>query len=151
MSSGPAQSLLVIGRKEFLEFPEWRVRRVRVKIDTGARTSALDVVDYEIVDEGKLVRLRLALKRHRPDRITVVEAPLLGMTRVCSTSGCREQRPVIDAAVRLGPVSKRIRLTLTNRSTMRHRMILGRQALAGTFLVDVSSKYLLRDNSHASD
>jgi hypothetical protein len=56
----------------------------------------------------------------------------------------REQRPVIEATLRLGPVSKRVRLTVTNRSNMRFPMILGRTALAGDFVVDVSGKYLLR-------
>ena len=50
---------------------------------------------------------------------------------------------MIEAAVRLGPVHKRIRLTITNRARMRFRMILGLQALAGSFVVDVSRKYLL--------
>jgi hypothetical protein len=46
--------------------------------------------------------------------------------------------------VQLGPVLKRIRLTVTSRAGLRYRMILGRQALAGNFVVDVSRKYLLR-------
>ena len=34
---------LIVGWKEYADFPEWAVRRVKVKIDTGARTSALGV------------------------------------------------------------------------------------------------------------
>jgi hypothetical protein len=46
--------------------------------------------------------------------------------------------------VRLGPVEKKIQLTLTFRTGMRCRMLLGRQALAGDFLVDVTRKDALR-------
>jgi hypothetical protein len=46
--------------------------------------------------------------------------------------------------VSIGPKVKRIRLTVANRAGMLHRMILGRLALAGDFVVDVSRKYLLK-------
>ena len=42
------QTQNVVGWKEYVDFPEWGIRRVKVKIDTGARTSALDVVSYEL-------------------------------------------------------------------------------------------------------
>jgi hypothetical protein len=85
----------------------------------------------------------LVLGRQRR-RIVEVSAPVVGVTTVSNTGGQRERRPVVEAAIRLGPVEKRIRLTVTDRSPMRHRMILGRQALAGSFVVDVSRKYLLK-------
>ena len=56
----------------------------------------------------------------------------------------QEQRPLIETVIRLGPVTKRIYMTVTNRSRMLFRMILGRRALEGDFVVDVSKKYLLR-------
>lgn len=138
---------LTVGWKEYVEFPAWDVPRVKAKVDTGARTSALDVRSYELwhdPDRGLMVRLRLALYRKRPERVTEVAAPVVRMTAVRNSSGLCEQRPVIEADVRLGPVGKRIRLTITNRAGMRFRMILGREALAGDFVVDVSRKYLLR-------
>ena len=54
------------------------------------------------------------------------------------------RRPLIETALRLGPVCKRVLLTVTNRAGMRFPMILGRKALEGDFVVDVSQKYLLR-------
>jgi hypothetical protein len=56
----------------------------------------------------------------------------------------QEQRPLIQILGRLGPITKRVHVTVTNRSKMRFRMIVGRKALEGDFLVDVSKKYLLR-------
>jgi hypothetical protein len=139
---------LVIGWKEYLAFPEWHLPRIRVKVDTGAFTSALDVSRYELTrgDQGEpLARLWLALNRHHPERLRCVHAPVLRTVVVSNSGGTREERPLIEAAVRLGPVHKRIRVTVTNRARMRFRMILGRQALAGSFVVDVSRKYLLQD------
>ena len=138
---------LVIGWKEYVHFPEWGIRPIKVKIDTGARTSALDVVSYELHQadgQGLVAELRLALDHRHPQRLTVVQAPVLRMVVVSKSSAMREQRPLIEATVRLGPVTKRVRMTITNRSGMRFRMILGRKALEGDFVVDVSRKYLMK-------
>lgn len=96
------------------------------------------------VDGRLTARLRLALNRRRPDQTTLVEAPVLRMVHVTNTGGGREERPMIEAAVRLGPVERRIRLTITRREGLRFPMILGREALSGGFVVDVARKYLLR-------
>jgi hypothetical protein len=136
---------ILIGWKEYVEFPEWGLRRVKAKVDTGARTSALDVTRYVLERRagGLVARMELALNRRRPDRLATVETPVLRLAVVTSSDGVREERPVIEAAVRLGPVERRIRLTVTDRSGMLFPMLLGREALAGSFVVDVSRKYVL--------
>ncbi len=138
--------LLPIGWKERLDFPDWGLKRVRVKIDTGACTSALGASSYELVEvDGRLmVRLRLALNRRRPEKTAVIEAPVLRMVYVTNTGGGREERPMIETTIRLGPVQKRIRLTITCRAAMRFPMLLGREALARSFVVDVSRKDVLK-------
>lgn len=139
---------IAIGWKEHLHFTEWDLRRIRVKVDTGARTSALDVVRYELLQTaggGLMATLYLALDHRHPGRFTRIHTPVLRTVVVRNTSGRCEERPLVETAVRLGPIHKRIRITITNRSSMRYRMILGREALAPDFLVDVSRKYLLKN------
>ena len=95
--------------------------------------------------DGRLTAfIRLALNRRRPDRTKIVQAPVLRMVHVTNTGGGREERPMIEAAIRLGPVEKRIRLTITRRDALRFPMILGREALASDFIVDAARTYLLR-------
>jgi hypothetical protein len=149
-SSPPMQDFwhrpLLIGWKEYLGFPEWGIRRMKVKIDTGARTSALDVARYEL-REGDAsscqVELFLALDRRHPDRLTAVHAPVLRKIVISNSNGLCEERPLIEATIRMGPITKRVPMTVTNRSSMMFRMILGRKALEGDFVVDVSRKYVL--------
>ena len=88
--------------------------------------------------------MRLSLDPRRPDKINQLTVPVLKMLVVSNSGGMREQRPLVETTLRLGPVVKRVRLTITNRSGMRFRMILGRKALEGDFVVDVSKKYLMR-------
>jgi hypothetical protein len=138
--------LRIIGRKEHVGFPEWGIHSLRAKIDTGAYSSALDVQGYELeerADGTGTVILHLVLRR-KPERIMTVHAPLIRMTTVTSSSGTRQLRPLIEAVVRLGDITRTIRLTVTSRAALRSRMLLGRQALNGTFLVDVSRKDVLR-------
>jgi hypothetical protein len=137
--------LLVIGRREYVEFPEWGPLRVRAKVDTGAYSSALDVDGFELIETGGQIRARLhlVLNRRKARGVRVVETPVVGMVVVACSSGASERRPLIEPLVRLGPIERRIRLTVTNRAPMRYRMLLGRQALAGHFLVDVGGAYLL--------
>ncbi len=153
-SAHPHESLsanrqrLAIGWKEHLHFTEWDLRRIRVKIDTGARTSALDVARYELMETaggGLTATLYLALDRRHPGRFTRIHTPVLRMVVVRNTAGICEERPLVETAVRIGPIHKRIRITIADRSSMRYRMILGREALANDFLVDVSRKYLLKN------
>src|SRR2546430_12634121 len=94
--------VFLIGRKEYLDFPEWGLRRIRVKVDTGACTSALDVAGWDLYEAdgvGLVARLRLALDRRHPGRVTEVETPVVRMAVVSNTGGTREQRPVVEAAV----------------------------------------------------
>jgi hypothetical protein len=149
-SSGAPESVilpLTIGRREFITFPDWPLRRVRAKIDTGAYTSALDVAGYEVREQdglGQVATVRLVPSRKHPERVIEFQAPVVRMTVVRNSGGSPEQRPVIETTVRLGPVTKRIQIALTRRPSMRFRMLLGRQAIAGDFVVDVARRYLLR-------
>ena len=143
----PSEHPVVIGWQEEVDFPDWGFRRIRVKIDTGARTSALDVVSYTLAHEegqGLVAELRLVLRRRRPQHIKTVRARVLRMVVVCNSSGMREQRPLIETTLRLGPVTKTVQLTVTNRFNMRFPVILGRKALAGDFVVDASRRNVFR-------
>jgi hypothetical protein len=137
----------VVGWKEYVEFVDWGIRRVKAKMDTGARTSALDVLSYELHEnaaQGLVATLKMALDRRHPERLLEIVVPVVRMAVVSNSAGMRERRPVVETTIRLGLVTKRVRLTITNRAGMRFRMILGRKALEGDFVVDVAKKYLMR-------
>lgn len=137
---------VILGWKEYLDLPELGIERLKTKIDTGARTSSLHVSSHRVLeDHGDGVadlEIRVPLTR-TGDRQATARVRQLDLVKVTDSGGHPEIRPVIETAVRLGPVTKTIRLTLTDRAGMLFRMLLGRKALEGDFLVDVSKKYLL--------
>src|SRR5436305_12424280 len=78
-----------IGWKEYVDFPEWGIRHVKAKMDTGARTSALDALSYELqqTDSGLVALLRLTLNHKRPERVKIVRVPVVEMVVVTSSTG----------------------------------------------------------------
>lgn len=136
----------MIGWKEYVALPELGVPSLKAKIDTGARTSALHVaairrLSPEVAGEADL-EITLAPDRRRPETLVRAHVRQLARLRVTDSGGHTDLRPVIETLLVLGPVAKRIRVTLADRSTMLFRMILGRKAVEGDFIVDASRKYL---------
>jgi hypothetical protein len=70
------------------------------------------------------------------------EALLLGDRRVRSPGGAEEVRPMIETEAVLGEVRWPIELTLTARTGMEFRMLLGRSAIRGRFLVNPGRSFL---------
>lgn len=145
----PVQPSLRIGWKEYLDLPELGLRRLKGKIDTGARTSTLHVQSLayleRLADGTSAAEIRLSPSRRHPQRLVTARVCILRHIQVTDSGGHRELRPLVETELVLGPVRKRIFLTLTDRSGMLFRMILGRKAVEGDFCIDPTSKYLLRD------
>lgn len=138
---------IVAGWKEYADFPEWGLRRVKVKLDTGARSASIGAALCAVIDNPDGTReaeLHLAPHRRRPDRVTVVRVPVVGFKTVKSSHGDPTVRPVVEVQVRLGPVTRRVRATVSNRAGMLVAVLLGRLALAPEFVVDPGRKYVLK-------
>lgn len=111
------------------------------KLDTGALGSVIHATDIEILGppERAVVRFRLHPLPERPDLVAPCTAPLVSQRRVTSSNGVSELRPFIRTELRVAGLSCTAELSLTGRSLMRHRMLLGRAVLAGLgVLVDPS-------------
>lgn len=132
-----------IGWREKIDLPEWGLMRIRAKIDTGARTSAIDVADIEELGEGK-IRFRVVY-HHDPEQITRwIHADTVRTSTVRPSHGESQERYVCETLVRIGEVERRIEISLVSRKGMLCRMLLGRTALDG-LLVDASRMYVLTD------
>lgn len=147
-SASASPGLPVLGWKEHAALPEWDITRLRVKLDTGAKTSAVHVASMEEIDEhvhegGRfpVLRMVIPLSRRNPDHHIVVSAPVVGYKSVRDTGAKAERRPVVRTRLVCGPIDRRIDITVTDRSGMIFRMILGRGALEGAVLVDPSRAY----------
>ena len=135
----------VLGWHEWVSLPELGITWIKAKVDTGARTSALHAFELEPFQrEGKdWVRFSVHPLQGENDTIIQCESPVLERRDVTDSGGHLENRPVIETELVLGSLSKRIELTLTDRDTMRFKMLLGRTAMRPNLLVYPSQSFKL--------
>jgi len=134
-----------LGWREWVGLPEHGLEWVKAKVDTGARTSSLHAAGLHTFELENREWVRFSIypwQRSTTDAIQI-EARVLDRRRVRSSSGTTERRPVVVLPVRMGNKIYDVEFTLTRRDEMGFRMLLGRQALRGRFLIDTGRSYLL--------
>ena len=132
----------IIGWLEQVYLPQYDFV-IKAKIDTGAKNSSIHAMDVEYIkkEKGKDSRVRFKTM-DLEKRCQIIEADVVREARVRKSTFSTTTRPEIELEICLGGVRKRIRVNLADRGGMNYRMILGRSALEGDFIVDVSQKYL---------
>ena len=141
-----------IGWREWVALPELGIERIKVKVDTGARTSALHAFDVRpFTRKGEryvCFYVHPVQRRRHPELLC--EALVKDERLVTSSNGERERRYVIETPLRIGDIMWPIEVTLTNRDEMGFRMLLGRQALRRRVLVDSGSSFHLFEGAKAN-
>ena len=140
----------VLGWEEWAGLPALGLPSLKIKVDTGARTSALHARLIEPYDDNGTAMVRFIVQpvRRRPAIEIVCHALVVDNRAVTSSNGETEQRVVIATDIEIGTRRWPIEITLTNRETMSYRMLLGRQALLAGMLVDPTASFHQDRRSH---
>jgi hypothetical protein len=142
--TGPKKK--IVGWREWVRLPGLKVKRIKAKLDTGARTSALHAFKVTPFTKygASYVRFYLhPLQRKSKPEVKCV-AVVIDTRCITDTSGRREERPVIRTVLKIGRSTYPIELTLTNRDQMGFRLLIGRQALRRRYLVDPGRSFVIR-------
>ena len=129
----------IVGWREWAAFPELGIDKIKAKVDTGARSSALHAYNIECytTKSGKLRAKFIVHPIQKNNKYVVTcHADVIDQRYVKSSSGQQELRTTILTNLKMGEDSWPIELTLTNRDNMGFRLLIGRTALKRKFLVD---------------
>lgn len=135
---------LEFGWEEWVSLPDLGLPAIKAKIDTGARTSALHASDIEVFGPTSKPKVRFIVHpvAGHYDVAIPCSANILDQREVTSSNGESEMRYVIGSKLAVNGQSWPIELTLTNRSGMASRMLLGRQALGDNITITASERRL---------
>jgi len=136
---------MMVGWREWLSLPELNVPHIKAKIDTGARTSALHAFSVNAYVKKGVHRVKFLIHpyQNRKDIIKECDARIVDRRMVSDSGGHKERRYVILTSIQLGDSVWEVEITLTNRDTMKFRMLLGRTAMRGRVLVNPSRSFLV--------
>lgn len=134
----------VAGWREWVELSEFTDVPIKVKIDSGARTSALHAFSLSIEerDGEEWAEFEIHPIQRSKKHSVRVSSPVLGYKRIRSSNGHSENRPVIRTPIKLGAQRFKIEVTLTSRDEMGFRMLLGRSAVRRRFWIDTGRSFL---------
>ncbi len=129
---------ILVGWREWVSLPELGIEKVKAKVDTGARTSCIHAFKVESFDRDGEHWVRFWVHPLQEDRETevVCEARVADVRTVSDSGGHKEQRYVIVTELHMAGTHWPIEMTLTNRDTMKFRMLLGRTAMENRVVVD---------------
>ena len=138
------QEKIIIGRKDIADFEKLQLLGVEVKIDTGAYTSSFHCHKIEKVEkEGReWVRCNFLDPGHPQYHEKEFCFEIFKIRKVKSSNGIVEERFSIITEITIFKKKYPIELTLTERTDMKHPVLLGRKFLSKKFLVDTSRKNL---------
>jgi len=133
---------VLVGARETIDLPELGLFGIATRIDTGAQTTALHVDHiYENKDTGML-NFEFHPVSHDVKKTIKCSVKIVKKKRIKSSNGEREHRFIINTMAVMGKLEWTISLSLTDRSSMNHLMLLGRQAMKGYIMVDPEFDYI---------
>ena len=142
-------SYITVGWREWCSLPELALTHIKAKIDTGAKTSCLHAFSVDPFTKNNEKWVRFGMHPNQNDTLNEIycEAKVLDEREVTDSGGHIEKRYVISTQLVIDNQTWPIELTLTNRDTMRFRMLLGRSAMAEKFIVNPAESFMLGEPS----
>lgn len=131
---------VVIGEAENVIFKTQELR-LKARIDTGAETSSLGIVNSQVFERDGKKWLKFAVQKPDSEKVIDLEKPIIRFASIKRHGADPVERPVVKLKVSLANIEMEREFTLADRSKYDFPVLIGRNILSGKYLVDVSRKY----------
>lgn len=140
MTAKTQNKIRLIGRREYVDFPELKLFSVEAKIDTGAYTSSIHCTDIilKTINNKQVLCFKLVDRLHPEFLQQTHEFTEFCKKKIKNSFGEMEERYVIKTVIKLGKKTIRTTLSLSDRESMRYPVLIGRRLLKGKFIIDVN-------------
>ncbi len=134
----------VIGWREWVALPLLGIDKIKAKVDSGARTSALHAFALHPFTENNKHKIHFDMHpyQHNDQHVITCTADVIEKRWVMDSGGHREERFVIETPITLGEQTWLIEITLTERDSMLFRMLLGRSAIRKRFIMNPARSFV---------
>ncbi len=132
-----------IGRIEKVCLSEFGLIDINAKVDTGAYSVAIHAHDAYV--DGEELVFTLLDPEHPKFESSIIRTKRFTTKSIKSSNGEVQVRYAILTTLKVGEKEFRIRATLSDRSSMKYPILLGRKFLSDNyFVVDVNSAFVQR-------
>ncbi len=137
---------MTVGWKEEAKLSELNIDPIKVKVDTGAKTSSLHAFDIQSFEEDGVsyVRFKTAPYKRHPKQTVECQCVIVDYRKITSSNGQTQLRYVIRTPITIGNQTWDIDITLADRKKMRYKMLLGREAMKN-IIVSPHESYIQTD------
>lgn len=126
--------------------------RMKAKLDSGAKTSSLHIMDLEFYESGdgkNMVKFKIKGTVPSGDqgvwkKVTMTK-PIHRTVRIKSSNGEISTRVSVLLPMKIGNTSIETEFTLSNREDMNYPILLGRSSIANLGFIDCSKSFLVKD------
>ena len=115
---------------------------LHAKLDTGAKTSSLHAPEPEYITRDCEDWVRISVTNKNIETV-MVEAPLVRNVKIKRHFGKSQTRPVILLDLCIGDMRKIVEVNLVDRAGMNYQLLIGRNFLKGSLLIDSGATYML--------
>ena len=136
-------SLPIFGAYEIATLHSIEQLQVETLVDSGATTTALDARNIKMHINRFGQRWVYYDFVHRPSGKTVaMHQPVSRVVRIITHSGPPTARAVVKGTISVGGIERTVDMSLINRNKFPQQLLIGRNYLKNTALIDSGSRYL---------
>lgn len=118
---------------------------LKAKLDTGAKTSSIHCDCQRIIEKGGEKWINFTVTNEQGKTITL-ERKVVRFVKIKRHFGEKQERAVVNMGICLKNVYKEVEVNVIDRSGLNYSLLIGRNYLAGDFLIDSEAKFTGKPN-----